>query len=433
MSSPDAGASTHHTAFRLAEKHFKNRAVKDKYPSLRKYGDSLVDLSRPNKQEDDELWKAGWWSPANDYEGSTSNWKAWVFASYKGKERDLGERPHLTMSGLKEVKLGDGRVGWIVAPGCILIPNLLSINDQLDLLHSSLAEYTRPPNPLSLSTHYDLPPNLFELYATQPDHIVQPKHMTTSLSPAKEAPKARTTIETEPASVIGYEEIIARNKTWTGDTPSAKLKERTAAQLMAEMRWANLGWVYQWSTKSYELSSDQPIPFPPGLADICKRVVDSVPWDQVFEQDSESRSCGWESWPEDYAPDTGIVNFYQTKDTLMGHVDRSELDPARPLVSLSLGHSAILLLGSSSRHDPPRPVILRSGDCLIMSGTGRQAYHGVPRILEGSLPAYFTPSDKDTSTMKAAKRFISSARVNINARQVFPPGFKRPSKDATLA
>lgn len=69
--------------------------------------------------------------------------------------------------------------------------------------------------------------------------------MTTSLSPAKEAPKARTTIETEPASVIGYEEIIARNKTWTGDTPSAKLKERTAAQLMAEMRWANLGWVYQ--------------------------------------------------------------------------------------------------------------------------------------------------------------------------------------------
>lgn len=35
------------------------------------------------------------------------------------------------------------------------------------------------------------------------------------------------------------------------------------------------------------------------------------------------------------APDTGIVNFYQTKDTLMGHVDRSELDPYRPLISIS--------------------------------------------------------------------------------------------------
>lgn len=34
-------------------------------------------------------------------------------------------------------------------------------------------------------------------------------------------------------------------------------------------------------------------------------------------------------------PDTGIVNFYQMNDTLMAHVDRSELDPSRPLVSVS--------------------------------------------------------------------------------------------------
>jgi len=42
----------------------------------------------------------------------------------------------------------------------------------------------------------------------------------------------------------------------------------------------------------------------------------------------------------------------------------------------SLGHSAIFLLGSSSRNDPPTPMILRSGDLLIMSGRGRQSYHG---------------------------------------------------------
>lgn len=34
-------------------------------------------------------------------------------------------------------------------------------------------------------------------------------------------------------------------------------------------------------------------------------------------------------------PDTGIVNFYQMKDSLMAHVDRSELDNSRPLVSIS--------------------------------------------------------------------------------------------------
>jgi alkylated DNA repair protein alkB family protein 1 len=32
----------------------------------------------------------------------------------------------------------------------------------------------------------------------------------------------------------------------------------------------------------------------------------------------------WQSWADDYEPDTGIVNYYQSKDTLMAHVDRSE-------------------------------------------------------------------------------------------------------------
>lgn len=77
-----------------------------------------------------------------------------------------------------------------------------------------------------------------------------------------------------------------------------------------------------------------------------------------------------------------------------------------------------------------------------MSGRGRQAYHGqplphhkptdgkliqsgVPRIMEGTLPEVFRPLDSDDSQTKAVKRYISTARVNINARQVFPPGFER--------
>jgi len=34
-------------------------------------------------------------------------------------------------------------------------------------------------------------------------------------------------------------------------------------------------------------------------------------------------------------PDAGIVNFYQTRDTLMGHVDHSEICATSPLVSIS--------------------------------------------------------------------------------------------------
>ncbi|WVR05994.1 alkylated DNA repair protein AlkB [Kwoniella sp. DSM 27419] len=422
MTSVSDTCSSNYTAFRLTEKHFKNRAVKGHLPSLRRYQQSLVDLSRPSDQNVDPVWQAGWWSPENDLESDPSQPRR-----RKGKERAKGERPELDYSALERVTMTDGRTGYLVATGCVLIPGYLSASAQLDLLHSSLTEFTLPPNPLSLTTHYDLPPDLFNLYTTASDTLINPKHLN---QPKEERVNSRATnegrrlIETEPASVLGYDEIVARNKTWTGDVPSDKLNSRTADQLMRELRWANLGWVYQWSTKSYDFSRDEPIPFPPSVANLCSEVVASIPWHSIYGTETAFR---WDSWPDDYAPDTGIVNFYQLNDTLMAHVDRSELDPARPLVSVSLGHAAILLLGTTSRDDPPRPVIVRSGDCLVMSGIGRQAYHGVPRILEGSLPAHFGCCDTDSSTMRAVKRFISTARVNINARQVFPPGFSRPS------
>ncbi|WVQ82652.1 alkylated DNA repair protein AlkB [Cryptococcus sp. DSM 104549] len=431
---PTPDSSTH-TAFRLAEKHFKNRALKTHLPSLRQWQHLLVDHSRPPQQEDDELWRAGWWSPEHEVLPAPSRRQR----VRKGKERekDRGERPEMSCEGLKKVVLGDGKTGWIVAPGCIYIPGYLTPSDQLTLLHSSLAQYTLPPNPLSLSTHYDLPPNLFDLYSTAPETTVLPKHMTVPLLASSTSEDrslentSRKLNNTEPASVIGYEEIVARNKAWQGDAPSEKLGEVSVGKLMQEIRWANLGWVYQWSTKSYDFTPETPIPFPRPLADLCSAAVASVPWHEVFEGDSpETRaSTGWESWPDNYEPDTGIVNFYQMNDTLMGHVDRAELDPARPLVSLSLGHAAVLLLGTASRDDTPRPLVLRSGDMLIMSGAGRQAYHGIPRIMEGTLPAHFKLSGDEPSEMRAAKKWIASARININARQVFPPGFRRPNVD----
>jgi hypothetical protein len=52
---------------------------------------------------------------------------------------------------------------------------------------------------------------------------------------------------------------------------------------------------------------------------------------------------------------------------------------------------------------------------------------GVPRIMEGTLPDTFAARGTDDAVTAAAKRWIQTARLNINARQVFPPGFTRPS------
>jgi alkylated DNA repair protein alkB family protein 1 len=96
---------------------------------------------------------------------------------------------------------------------------------------------------------------LFGTYVSDPETVVRPKHLDfdesqRSVHAAAEAVTRgpRTLIETAPAATIGYDEVKRRNAEWTGDAVSLKARERTVAQLLKEVRWANLGWVYQVST-----------------------------------------------------------------------------------------------------------------------------------------------------------------------------------------
>ena len=91
----------------------------------------------------------------------------------------------------------------------------------------------------------------------------------------------------------------------------------------------------------------------------------------------------------------------------------------------SLGNAAIFLVGGLTRDVAPIPILLRSGDIIVMSGPAcRRAYHGVPRILEETLPAYLwegTNTDDELWTPYA--RYMDTTRINVNVRQVFPKGF----------
>jgi DNA alkylation damage repair protein AlkB len=90
------------------------------------------------------------------------------------------------------------------------------------------------------------------------------------------------------------------------------------------------------------------------------------------------------------APDICIMNFY-TQDSRLGvHQDKDErpetLAAGVPIVSLSLGESARFVVGGLSRKDPMRPLMLRSGDALVMGGPSRLRFHGVTRIVPGTAP-----------------------------------------------
>jgi alkylated DNA repair protein alkB family protein 1 len=157
-------------------------------------------------------------------------------------------------------------------------------------------------------------------------------------------------------------------------------------------------------------------------------------------------------------PEAGIVNYYPSGTNMGGHLDDAELTMAHPIVSVSLGLSALFLIGGRSRQDKPTPILLRSGVVLVMSGESRYCYHGVPVIL----PADFSPVPRDVPSpalhpgaadgegaaapthsgslpvcdlqglvdiaaqdgcperMRAVVRYLQQARINMNVRQVRP-------------
>jgi alkylated DNA repair protein (DNA oxidative demethylase) len=83
-------------------------------------------------------------------------------------------------------------------------------------------------------------------------------------------------------------------------------------------------------------------------------------------------------------PDACLVNLYRPGARMGLHQDRDEADFGFPVVSVSLGDTAIFRIGGTRRADPTSAVRLASGDVVVLAGEARLAFHGVDRILAGS-------------------------------------------------
>jgi len=83
-------------------------------------------------------------------------------------------------------------------------------------------------------------------------------------------------------------------------------------------------------------------------------------------------------------PDACLVNLYRDGARLGLHQDRDEAGFEAPVLSVSLGDTALFRLGGTRRSDPTRSFRLSSGDVMLLAGDARLAFHGVDRILPGS-------------------------------------------------
>ena len=109
--------------------------------------------------------------------------------------------------------------------------------------------------------------------------------------------------------------------------------------------------------------------------------VTGAPWPQIPKRLLDL-------WAElaDYPhpPEACLVNFYADAARMGLHQDRDEDDFDAPVLSVSLGDSAIFRVGGTTRKGPSRTVELKSGDVVVLGGADRLAYHGVDRVLPGT-------------------------------------------------
>jgi hypothetical protein len=179
------------------------------------------------------------------------------------------------------------------------------------------------------------------------------------------------------------------------------------------------------------------------------------------------------SKPLSFTPSACIVNYYNLKAQMGGHRDDLEEALDKPIVSLSVGLPAVFLLGGKTKEESPvLPILIRPGDVMCMGGDTRLNYHAMARLLPSvvSLPEVSedittipreckvslatllaapstAPSTATTHTKTAAtsqqddplpqceplaqsdiperdrqalSKYLSSHRINVNVRQVYP-------------
>nr|XP_046223417.1 nucleic acid dioxygenase ALKBH1 [Oncorhynchus gorbuscha] len=212
---------------------------------------------------------------------------------------------------------------------------------------------------------------------------------------------------------------------------------REPKTLLEKLRWVTLGYHYNWDTKTY--SADHYTLFPSDLHSISVHVA---------------AACQFPG----FSAEAGILNYYRSDSSLGIHVDESELDHTRPLLSFSFGQSAVFLLGGTQREDPPTAMYMHSGDVMVMSGHSRLLYHAVPRVVpapkgdplhpsleeDGLGPGSDQGLAQDHTQGEATliqpvseedwavcSRYIETSRVNMTIRQVLGSGQAFPAMDTT--
>ncbi|KAJ2489507.1 hypothetical protein IWW37_003916 [Coemansia sp. RSA 2050] len=277
-------------------------------------------------------------------------------------------------------------------PGLLLIPNPFTDEAQRWLARKCLCDCPRPPNRTNLDAFFNLlPESLFEL--------------------ASSSEKSSRPIANRSQADIQQSDVtLPKEKLYTQPGSPSSLLER--------QRWCTLGLQYNWTTKEYDRGSS---PFDQDLDSLMRAIAIAI----TRPRDTSDSASDNDYNGNLFASEAGIINYYDERATMAGHVDKTEEKMDAPLISLSIGLSCVYLIGGTTRDIEPTPIVLHSGDVLAMCGESRMAYHGVPLVLADTTPKFLSCPNSGTNDNAAAAypewhyfaKYLEHHRVNCNARK----------------
>jgi DNA oxidative demethylase len=184
----------------------------------------------------------------------------------------------------------------------------------------------------------------------------------------------------QEALVATLREALAKAPFYTPVMPRSGRPFTVRMSNLGELGWVSNREGYRYQATHPETGEPWPA-IPPLVMDV---------WREVSDYGHEPQAC--------------LVNYYREGAKLGLHRDEDEEDFAAPVVSISLGDTAIFRLGGTERAGKTETLKLASGDVLVMGGASRLRYHGIDRVLSGT-----------SSLLK------DGGRLNLTLRRVTKP------------
>lgn len=164
----------------------------------------------------------------------------------------------------------------------------------------------------------------------------------------------------QAAILRGIKRAVAEAPLYTPHMP------RTGRPFSVRMtNLGDLGWVSD--RKGYRYQATHPetgLPWPPIPGDLLRI------WRRLSAYAHDPQAC--------------LVNYYSEGARMGLHRDEDEEDFSAPVLSISLGDTAMFRLGGPERSAGTRLIKLSSGDVLLLAGPSRLSYHGIDRIIPGT-------------------------------------------------